>query len=103
MSVIAWFFTPEDSKENRIKFFSLGAFAASFIILLLLIGFAFFVGNFGTYNTLYGSVGALIAVLVLINLNALVLLAGYEFNASIYHINKMQTKSRQEILNQLPA
>ena len=101
--IVAFLYYLGPSKENRIKFFSLGAFAASFIILLLLIGFAFFVGNFGTYNTLYGSVGALIAVLVLINLNALVLLAGYEFNASIYHINKMQTKSRQEILNQLPA
>jgi membrane protein len=101
--IVAFLYYLGPSKENRIKFFSLGAFASSFIILLLLIGFAFFVGNFGTYNTLYGSVGALIAVLVLINLNALVLLAGYEFNASIYHINKMQTKSRQEILNQMPA
>jgi membrane protein len=97
--IIAFLYYLGPSKENRIKFFSLGAFASSFIILLLLIGFAFFVGNFGTYNTLYGSVGALIAVLVLINLNALVLLAGYEFNASIYHINKMQIKSRHGILN----
>jgi membrane protein len=69
--------------EVRMRFFSIGAWATSFLMLLLIFGFGYFVKNFGTYNTVYGSVGALIAVLVLINLNAALLLAGYEFNLGI--------------------
>lgn len=72
--------------EARMKFFSIGAWATAFLMLLLIIGFAYFVKNFGTYNTLYGSVGALIAVLVLINLCAMLLLAGYEFNLGVKHL-----------------
>lgn len=85
---VAFLYYLGPSKNARAGFFSIGAIATSFLILLLLIGFSFFVGNFGTYNTVYGSVGALIAVMVLINLNAMLLLAGYEFNAGVYHLHK---------------
>jgi membrane protein len=71
---------------SRTRFFSIGAIITSFLILIVIVGFGFFVSNFGTYNTIYGSVGALIAVLVLINLNALLLLAGYEFNVGLKHL-----------------
>jgi membrane protein len=71
---------------SRMRFFSVGAIITSFLIMILIVSFGFFVKNFGTYNTIYGSVGALIAVLVLINLNALFLLAGYEFNLGLKHL-----------------
>lgn len=85
ISFLYYFGTPQDS---RIKFISIGSIATSLLIMLLIIGFAFFVKNFGTYNTIYGSVGALIAMLVLINLNATLLLAGFEFNVGIKHLAK---------------
>ncbi|MCB0820932.1 MAG: YihY/virulence factor BrkB family protein [Bacteroidetes bacterium] len=70
-------------RHTRMRFLSLGALATSFLMLLLIVGFGFFVKNFGTYNTVYGSVGALIALLALINLSSMLLLAGYEFNLSV--------------------
>ncbi|MEX1188516.1 MAG: YihY/virulence factor BrkB family protein [Bacteroidia bacterium] len=81
---------------SRTKFISIGSLATSFLMMLLILGFAFFVKNFGTYNTIYGSVGALIAVLVLINLNAIVLLAGFEFNVGVKHLaRKAQNLTQQ--------
>ena len=90
---VAFLYYLGPSKQARAGFFSIGALTTSFLILLLLIGFAFFVSNFGTYNTVYGSVGALIAFMVLINLNAMLLLAGYEFNAGVYHLKKKKSKA----------
>jgi membrane protein len=83
--------------EARMRFFSIGAWVTTFLMLLLIIGFGYFVKNFGTYNTLYGSVGALIALLVLINLCAMLLLAGYEFNLGVKHVasNKALNKASE--------
>ena len=47
------------------------------------IGFAFFVNNFGQYNKVYGSIGTLIVILLWIYFNSLILLLGFELNASI--------------------
>ncbi len=83
-------------QNSRTKFLSIGSVATSLLMMLLILGFAFFVKNFGTYNTIYGSVGALIAVLVLINLNALLLLAGYEFNVGVKHLARQVKLNSRE-------
>jgi len=47
------------------------------------IGFSYFVNNFGRYNALYGSIGTIIVLMVIIYINSLVLLIGFELNVSI--------------------
>jgi len=88
-----YYFGPAITTRGR--FFSAGASVTSFLFMLLIIGFGYFVSNFGTYNTVYGSVGTLIAILVLINLSSYVLLAGYEFNASVYHLRSVARKNKK--------
>lgn len=66
------------------KFFSIGSFIATLLCLGVSYGFSFYVTNFGTYNKVYGSIGVLIAIMVWIQLITLVLLFGYEINASIH-------------------
>lgn len=66
------------------RFFSIGAFIATLFILVVSYGFSFYVTNFGTYNKVYGSIGVLIALMVWIQLVTIVLLVGYEINASIH-------------------
>lgn len=81
---------------TRERFFSAGAFVTSLLFMLLILGFGYFVGNFGTYNTVYGSVGTLIAIMVLINLSCYLLVAGYEFNASVYHLREAAKQHKEK-------
>jgi membrane protein len=59
---------------------------ASFATLGLIIVsslFAWYVGNFGNYNKLYGSVGTVLVVMLWLYLNTIVLILDFEINAGI--------------------
>ena len=71
------------SVRRPILFFNAGAMLATILSLLISWGFSFYVDNFGNYNTLYGSIGALIVLMVWIQLNCMILLIGFELNAGI--------------------
>jgi membrane protein len=47
------------------------------------IGFGVYVSNFGSYNETYGSLGAIVVVLLWLFISATVVLIGAEFNAEI--------------------
>ena len=79
---------------KRFSYFSPGATVASITMIALSIGFAYFVNNFGSYNEIYGSIGALIVILVWVQINCTILLIGYEINASIA-VNKMLLKKEK--------
>ena len=66
------------------RFFSVGSLLATLLSLAVAYGFSFYITNFGTYNKVYGSIGALLALMVLIQLITIVLLVGYEVNTSIH-------------------
>jgi membrane protein len=66
------------------RFFSVGSLVATLLTLAVSYGFSFYITNFGTYNKVYGSIGVLIALMVWIQLITVVLLIGYEINASIH-------------------
>ena len=71
------------SMYKRTPFFNAGSLLATLLSILTSIGFAFFINNFGRYNELYGSIGALIVILLWLQFNAFVLLLGFELNAAI--------------------
>ena len=66
------------------RFFSIGSLIATLLCLAVSYGFSFYITNFGTYNKVYGSIGVLIALMVWVQLITVVLLVGYEINASIH-------------------
>lgn len=72
------------------NFFSIGSFLASMACLGISYGFSYYITNFGTYNKVYGSIGALIALMIWIQLLTTVLLLGYEINASLHYGQKVE-------------
>lgn len=76
-----YFFGP--ANQRRWKFFSAGSLFASSLSILSTFLFSVYVNNFNSYNKVYGSIGAIIALMVLIYINTLVILVGFELNASI--------------------
>ena len=65
------------------KFFSAGSWLATILAFLTIWGFSFYINNFSTYNKLYGSIGTLMVVMIWLYLNSLILLVGFELNASV--------------------
>lgn len=72
----------------RWKFFSIGSLLATFLSLAISYGFSFYINNFATYNKLYGSIGALIALMIWLSILSAILLFGFEVNASIDKASK---------------
>ncbi len=72
------------------SFFSIGSLAATLAVLGISYGFSFYLTNFASYNKVYGSIGALIALMAWVQLITMVLLFGYEINASLHYGRKME-------------
>jgi membrane protein len=69
--------------KKRWSFFNVGSVTASVLIILATNGFSYYLSRFATYNKLYGSIGTIIALMVWLYLIALILLVGFEINATI--------------------
>ncbi|MCK5401503.1 MAG: YihY/virulence factor BrkB family protein [Flavobacteriaceae bacterium] len=77
------------TKEGRYsKFFSIGALFTTLLIMLTSYLFGIYIENFSQYNELYGSIGALLILLLYIWLNSNILLLGFELNASLNRLKK---------------
>lgn len=71
------------SHAKKWKLFSAGSWLATILAFLTMWGFSFYINNFGSYNKVYGSIGTLIVVMIWLYLNSLILLIGFELNASV--------------------
>ena len=77
------------TKEGKLSnFFSIGALLTTFLIILTSYLFGVYIENFGQYNKLYGSIGALLILMFYLWLNSNILLLGYELNASLQFFKK---------------
>ena len=86
------------TKEGRhSKFFSVGALLTTLLIMMTSFLFGIYIENFSKYNELYGSIGALLILLLYLWLNSNILLLGYELNASLQFLKK-HPKAKKEII-----
>jgi len=69
--------------KNKLKWFTPGAILSTILSVISSFGFAIYVDNFEHYNEIYGSIGALILILLWLQINSFIILIGYELNASI--------------------
>ena len=76
-----YYFAP--AKKTKWRFISAGSTLATILSIIISFGFSFYINHFGRYNTLYGSIGTIIVILVMLYINAFVLLIGFELNAGI--------------------
>lgn len=69
--------------KQRWKFLSPGSILATGLAILTSAGFTYYINNFSSYNKIYGSIGTLIVIMIWLYLNSLIILIGFELNASI--------------------
>lgn len=77
-------------ETSKIPFISIGSVFTTVLILLSSYVFGIYVVKFAKYNELYGSIGTLLIFMFYIWINCMILLLGFELNATI---NKLKRKN----------
>ncbi len=70
-----------DRSDARWQWLSVGSFAATLLWLFATLGFGFYVARFGAYNATYGSLGAVVVLLMWLYISAYAILVGGLINA----------------------
>jgi membrane protein len=97
-----YYFAPANkSIVRQFHFFSPGSILATFLIISTAFVFQFYVNNIFQYNSVYGSIGAVIALLLLLYFTASCIIIGFELNLSIDKAVNSKLDSRQFILKNL--
>jgi len=77
-----FYFSPVNKKYFR--FFSAGSTLTTITLTILLYALNFYFYYFPTYNLIYGSLGALFAIIITIYWSCLAVLIGFDLNISIF-------------------
>ncbi len=80
---LIYYYGPATKKKYH--FISPGATVATVLSILASVGFSYYVQHFVRLNNLFGSIGTVMILLIWLNINAFVLLIGYEINVAVYH------------------
>ncbi|WP_298765251.1 YihY/virulence factor BrkB family protein [uncultured Polaribacter sp.] len=87
-TIVSLLFRYGTKQVKEIRFFSAGAILTTFLSLCTFYLFGIYVLKFAQYNQLYGSIGTLLILMLFVWLNAMILLLGFELNASIYSLRQ---------------
>ena len=86
-SILFKFGTKQEFKRS---FISIGSVFTTILIILSSYFFGIWVVKFSKYNELYGSIGTLLIVMFYIWINSMVLLLGFELNATIHRLKRQE-------------
>jgi membrane protein len=78
--------------ESRFRFISAGSTLSTVLTILASVGFNYYVNSISRYNSLYGSIGTLIIIMVWIFFNAMIVLIGFELNVSIRNAKRRYSR-----------
>lgn len=92
-TIVSLLFRYGTKQGKEVKFFSPGAILTTVVSMFTFYLFGIYVVKFAQYNQLYGSIGTLLILMLFVWLNAIVLLLGFELNATIYRL-KRKNKAR---------
>ncbi|MDP3642222.1 MAG: YihY/virulence factor BrkB family protein [Bacteroidota bacterium] len=71
------------AKKTKWRFISAGGTLSTVLSIITFVGFSYYINHFGQYNKLYGSIGTLLVIMLLMYILSMILLVGFELNASI--------------------
>jgi membrane protein len=98
---ILYYFTP-NVRQPKFRWMSVGALVAVVVWIIASAGFGFYVANFGSYGSTYGSLAGVIIMLLWLWLTNLALLFGAELDAEVERGRQLQGGIEAERTIQLP-
>lgn len=91
---ISFIYRHAPAVHKKWKLINPGSLLATIMMITFTMLFSYWVTNFGNYNKLYGSIGTILILMLLIYANSLVLLIGFELNVSISSLQKLADQRR---------
>ncbi len=92
---VAFIYRYAPSVHKKWKISSPGSLLCTLLIIGFTYLFSYWVNNFASYNKVYGSIGSILILMLLVFVNSLVMLIGFELNVSINSLKSIAHK-RQE-------
>lgn len=86
IAILYYFGNPD--KERKFRLFTPGTIMFTLLFIIGTVGFNYYIVNFSNYNALYGSIGGLIIFMLWMYVNCIMVLIGYELDASIFLAEK---------------
>lgn len=86
IAVLYYFGNPD--KNRKFRLFTPGSIMFTLLFIVGTIGFNYYIVNFSNYNALYGSIGGLIIFMMWMYVNCIIVLIGFEIDASIFLAEK---------------
>jgi membrane protein len=100
MSTVALVYYVAPDVEQPLRWITPGGIFGVLLWVLASVGFSFYVGNFGSYNETYGSIGAVIVLLLYLYISSLAILFGAELNATL--VRMKEEVSGEKVLRAAP-
>ncbi|MES1215208.1 MAG: YihY/virulence factor BrkB family protein [Bacteroidota bacterium] len=91
---ISYIYKHAPSVDKKWRLVNPGSILATCLMLLFTVLFSYWVNNFANYNKLYGSISAILILMLLIYFNSLVLLIGFELNVSITSLKRLADEEK---------
>lgn len=88
--------------RKRWRLLSPGAIFATALTILVTSFFSLWVQHFSNYNKFYGSIGTVLIIMLLIFINSLILLIGFELNVSIMYLKIQADERKMKELQEQP-
>jgi membrane protein len=96
---LLYYFAPD--VDQPFRWITPGGLIGVVLWVLASVGFNFYVSNFGSYNKTYGSIGAVIVLLLYLYISSLTILFGAALNATL--VRMKEEISGSQILDAKPA
>jgi len=96
---LIYYFAPD--VDQPFRWITPGGLIGVLLWVLASVAFNFYVSNFGSYNRTYGSIGAVIVLLLYLYISSLTILVGAELNATL--VRMKEEISGKQILDAEPA
>lgn len=95
-SIISVIYRFGPATKKKWKFISAGSTFATISMIVVTLGFSFYVTNFAQYNKIYGSIGTILVIMLVVYFNSFILLIGFELNTSISTLREIASERMAE-------
>ncbi|MGB3258650.1 MAG: YihY/virulence factor BrkB family protein [Ornithinimicrobium sp.] len=103
LTVALLYYSTPNVKQPKFRWISVGAVFAILVWIVASVGFGFYVANFSSYSSTYGSLAGVIIFLLWLWITNIALLLGAELDAELERARQLQGGIEAEEELQLPA